>query len=295
MASYFSTLERAGHFELRQKQQKKAGGRAPGPALRARGAGVSGAAILTLLVAALSRILKSGRTKPVHKSSSAAQFKAASDQSLLVSFGHQITLENHERVVKLLRFLQSRLIDGIRNLHPAYCSVLIQFDALKLDHDELQSRLLPCLARLDEAPLPKPRQIEIPVCYGGNFGPDLKDVGALHGISPGHVIELHSSPLYIVYFLGFAPGFPYFGGLPEVLATPRLETPRAKVPAGSVGIGGNQTAVYPFATPGGWRLIGRTPLAMFHPDQARMNLLQIGDHVRFRPISKEEFAEFPDG
>ena len=111
-------------------------------------------------------------------------------------------------------------------------------------------------------------------------------------MTPAQAIELHSSPIYIVYFLGFAPGFAYLGGLPEALAFPRLETPRSKVPQGSVGIGGNQTAVYPFATPGGWRLIGRTPVAMFRRDQPRMNLLQIGDYVRFRPISKEEFAEF---
>jgi KipI family sensor histidine kinase inhibitor len=228
----------------------------------------------------------------VHKSAADAQFRAASDQSLLVSFGEEITFENHERVVKLLQLLQSQSIEGIRNLHPAYCSVLIKFDALKLDHDELQSRLLPYLARLDEAPVPEPQQIEIPVCYGGEFGPDLEDVAATHGISPAQAIELHSSPTYLVYFLGFAPGFAYLGGLPEALTTPRLQTPRAKVPQGSVGIGGNQTAVYPFATPGGWRLIGRTPLAMFRRGQARMSLLQIGDRVRFRPISKEEFAEF---
>jgi KipI family sensor histidine kinase inhibitor len=228
----------------------------------------------------------------VHKSAADTQFRAASDQSLLVSFGEQIALENHERVVKLLRLLQSQSIEGIRNLHPAYCSVLIKFDALKLDHDELQSRLLPYLARLDEAPIPEPQQIEIPVCYGGEFGPDLEDVAATHGISSAQAIELHSSPTYLVYFLGFAPGFAYLGGLPEALTTPRLQTPRAKVPQGSVGIGGNQTAVYPFATPGGWRLIGRTPLAMFRRGQARMSLLQIGDRVRFRPISKEEFAEF---
>ena len=228
----------------------------------------------------------------MNKSAADAEFRAASDQSLLVSFGEQIALENHERVVKLLWLLQSQSIEGIRNLHPAYCSVLIKFDALKLDHDELQSRLLPYLARLDEAPLPEPQQIEIPVCYGGEFGPDLEDVAAAHGISPAQAIELHSSPIYLVYFLGFAPGFAYLGGLPEALTTPRLQAPRAKVPQGSVGIGGNQTAVYPFATPGGWRLIGRTPLAMFRGDQARMSLLQIGDRVRFRPISEEEFAEF---
>jgi len=180
-----------------------------------------------------------------------AWFRAASDQSLLVSFGQQITLENHRTVLKLLRLLQSKPIHEIRNLHPAYFSLLIKFDPLRLAHDELQTRL-----------------------------------------TPAQAIALHSSPIYVVYFLGFAPGFAYLGGLPEALAFPRLETPRSKVPQGSVGIGGNQTAVYPFATPGGWRLIGRTPVAMFRRDQPRMNLLQIGDYVRFRPISKEEFAEF---
>jgi KipI family sensor histidine kinase inhibitor len=229
----------------------------------------------------------------VHKSAVDAQFRAASDQSLLVSFGHEITLENHQRVAKLLRLLQSQPIDGIRNLHPAYCSLLIKFGALELDHDELRTRLLPYLARLDDAPLATPRQIEIPVCYGGEFGPDLNDVATIHGISPVQVIDLHSSPAYLVYFLGFAPGFAYLGGLPEALATPRLHTPRAKIPQGSLGIGGKQTAVYPFATPGGWRLIGRTPLAMFRHDQASISLLQIGDRVKFRPISQEEFAKFP--
>ena len=222
------------------------------------------------------------------------QFRAASDQSLIVYFGQQITFEGHQRVLKLLRLLQADPIEGIRNLHPAYCSLLIKFDPLKLDHDQLQSILLPYLTGMEKTSLPTPQQIEIPVCYGGEFGPDLKDVAAMHGLTPAQVTELHSSTIYTVYFLGFAPGFAYLGGLPEVLASPRLETPRAKVPEGSVGIGGNQTGVYSFATPGGWRLIGRTPLAMFRRDRDPMSLLQIGDRVRFRPISKEGFAELSE-
>jgi inhibitor of KinA len=231
------------------------------------------------------------KSKMPESAPASAQFRAASDRSLLVYFGQQITLDSHHSVLRLLRLLQSEAIDGIRNLQPAYCSLLIQFDPLRLDHDELQSKLVPCLARLDREPLPKPQQIEIPVCYGEEFGPDLENVAAMHDMTSAQVIELHSSPIYTVYFLGFAPGFGYLGGLPEALASPRLETPRAKVPQGSVGIGGNQTAVYPFAAPGGWRLIGRTPLAMFRPNEARMSLLQIGDHVKFRAISKEQFAE----
>jgi KipI family sensor histidine kinase inhibitor len=220
------------------------------------------------------------------------RFRAASDQSLLVSFGQVITIENHRRVLKVLRLLHAAPIEGIRNLHPAYCSILVKFDPLRLDHDELQSRLIPYLTRLKEATLPEPRELEIPVCYGGEFGPDLNDVAGMHGMPPAQAIALHCSATYVVYFLGFAPGFGYLGGLPEELACPRLETPRAKVPQGSVGIGGNQTAVYPFATPGGWRLIGRTPVAMFRRDQDPMSLLQIGDHVRFRAISEKEFSDF---
>ena len=225
------------------------------------------------------------------------QFREASDQSLLVSFGETIEPDIHRNVVKLLRLLQAEPVDGIRNLHPAYCSLLIKFDPLKLDHGQVRTRLSSYLARLEEAPLPTPREIEIPVCYGGEFGPDLDDVAAMHGITSEQAVELHCSGKYTVYFFGFAPGFAYLGGLPSALASPRLGTPRAKVPQGSVGIGGKQTGVYPLATPGGWRLIGRTPLAMFRRDQggaagARMNLLQIGDQVRFRPISKEQFADF---
>lgn len=209
----------------------------------------------------------------------------------MVYLGEEIAFENHQRVLKLLRLLQSEPIDGIRNFHPAYSSLLIKFDPLRLDHDKLKSRLIPYLDRLDQESLPAPHQIEIPVCYGGEFGPDLKDVAETHGMSAARVIRLHSSPIYVVYFLGFAPGFAYLAGLPEPLATARLETPRAKVPQGSVGIGGNQTAVYPFSTPGGWRLIGRTPMAMFRRDAEPMNVLQIGDQVRFRAISEKEFAE----
>ena len=130
---------------------------------------------------------------------------------------------------------------------------------------------------------------EIPVCYGDEYGPDLDDLAAMHRMSPQQVVDLHSSATYVVYFLGFVPGFAYLGGLPEALITPRLSTPRRTVPAGSVAIGGNQAGVYPFATPGGWRLLGRTPLSLFRPDQDDMSLLVIGDRVRFVPISADQF------
>jgi len=217
------------------------------------------------------------------------RFQRASDQSLLIYFGDQITREAHERVRKLLRLLEMEPIIGIRNLHPAYCSVLIKFDALRLQHEDLQEILQQYLTRLEGITLPEPRQVEIPVCYGGEHGPDLLEVSGLHKMTPEQVVELHSSRTYVVYFLGFVPGFAYLGELPEALVTPRLATPRRRVPAGSVGIAGNQTGVYPFATPGGWRLLGRTPVQMFRPDRNELSLLSIGDRVRFTPISAEKF------
>jgi inhibitor of KinA len=219
-----------------------------------------------------------------------ARFQAASDQSLLIYLGEKISLESHERVRRLLLLLESEPIAGIRNLRPAYCSLLVTFDALKLTHGGLEDVLRGYLDRIEEASLPEPRKLEIPTCYGGEFGPDLDEVAALHGITPARVTELHASVDYFVYFLGFVPGFAYLGEIPEEMATPRLATPRRSVPAGSVGIAGGQTGVYPFATPGGWRLIGRTPVAMFRPDRANMSFLSIGDRVRFTPISAERFA-----
>jgi KipI family sensor histidine kinase inhibitor len=218
------------------------------------------------------------------------RFKLSSDQSLLVYFGHEITLQANENVRRLLRLLELEPVAGIHNLHPAYCSLLVKFDVLKLQHDELEAILKEYLDRLKEVSLPEPRQLEIPVCYGEEYGPDLSDLAAMHGITPAQAIELHTSTTYLVYFLGFVPGFAYLGQLPEALVTPRLATPRKRVPAGSVGIAGNQTGVYPFATPGGWRLLGRTPMAMFQTDRDGLSLLSIGDRVRFIAVSRERFA-----
>jgi inhibitor of KinA len=218
------------------------------------------------------------------------RFQSASDQSLLVYFGQEITLEAHQHVMKLLWLLQSKPVTGIRNLHPAYTSLLVEFDVLTLRQDKLEGILRLYLDRIEDIRLPEPRLLEIPVCYGGHFGPDLDDLCSMHGITPSQAIELHTSASYDVFFLGFVPGFAYLGGLPKALAMPRLTTPRRSVPAGSVGIAGDQTGVYPFATPGGWRLIGRTPVAMFRPDRSNMSLLSIGDRVRFVPISHEQFA-----
>lgn len=236
------------------------------------------------------------------RAASETRFERSSDDSLLVYFddpsrraaqakarGGRISIAANEKVRKLLQLLQAQPINGLRNLHPGYCSLLVKFNAVKLRHEDIEEKLGGYLQRLDSVRLPAPRSVEIPVCYGGQYGPDLSDVAEIHGMTREQVIDLHSSTTYLVYFLGFVPGFAYLGELPERLATPRLATPRRKVPAGSVGIAGSQTAVYALETPGGWRLLGRTPLAMFDTKRDGLSLLSIGDRVTFTPITDRQF------
>jgi KipI family sensor histidine kinase inhibitor len=218
------------------------------------------------------------------------RFLPGSDQTLMIYFGKRISLRAHQQVVRFLRLLERQSIPGLLNLHPAYSSVLVKFDALRWTHAELEVVLREYLPQLDGVAFPTVREIEIPVCYGEELGPDLNEVCALRGITPARAVELHAAASYLVYFLGFVPGFAYLGEVAEELATPRLASPRRKVPAGSVGIAGKQTGVYPLATPGGWRLIGRTPLNMFSAVDGT-SLLAIGDRVRFVAISAEKFAE----
>jgi KipI family sensor histidine kinase inhibitor len=205
--------------------------------------------------------------------------RAASDRSLLVRFGDQISLESQGAVVRLTRALES--VRGILNLHPAYSSVLVDFDPRLRSHEQIEAQVRACLDSVDASPLEEPRTMEIPVRYGGEFGPDLEDVARHTCFSAERVVELFAAAEYMVYFVGFSTCFPYLGGLPPQLATPRLGAPRKHVPEGSVAIGGAQAGVYPLASPGGWRLIGRTALRLFDPQGSPPPLLRMGDHVRF--------------
>jgi KipI family sensor histidine kinase inhibitor len=211
----------------------------------------------------------------------------ASDRSLLIEFGADISPEIHKQVLRATRAIEG--LRGVMNLHPAYASLLVDFDPRRVAAARLEAEAREAMDRAARAPLTAPRTVEIPVCYGGECGPDLEDVARHHGLSPQRVVELHAGAEYLVYFLGFSPGFPYLGGLPAELATPRLDVPRKLVPAGSVAIGGAQTGVYPQASPGGWRLIGRTPARLYQPEQAAPTLLRMGDRVRFRPIRQEDW------
>jgi inhibitor of KinA len=215
----------------------------------------------------------------------------ASDQSLLVEFGSGVSSGANPDLLRLLRPLAAGAAPEILNLYPGCSSLLIRFNPVRTTHAAVEQAVLRLLERLDELVLPEPRTVEIPVCYGPEFGPDLEEVAALPGMTPEQAAQLHASAAYTVRFLGFAPGFGYLSGLPEALASPRLDTLRWRVPPGSVGIADDQTGVYPLSTPGGWRLIGRTPLEMYRPDHDPMTLFQIGDRVRFLPIPPERFRE----
>lgn len=211
------------------------------------------------------------------------------DQGILVRFGSKIDPAIHHRVRRLMLALSAEPCPGVVELVPSYAALAVYYDPLRVEPAALRRALKERLSRMDRLPLPPPRRIEIPVCYGGSFGPDLADVAAYHGMSQEEVIRLHSEPEYLVYMLGFSPGFPYLGGLPPQLATPRRSTPRLRVPAGSVGIAGAQTGIYPSESPGGWQLIGRTPLRLYDPQTSEPFLLRAGDVLRFRPIDEDQF------
>jgi KipI family sensor histidine kinase inhibitor len=219
------------------------------------------------------------------------KIRPSSDCSSLVYLGENIDLETHGHVVRLLRALEAHPPAWLRNVQPGYCSLLVTFNALEIAHADVESELLGMDLAAESAPATEPRTIEIPVCYGGEMGPDLLDVAAAKSMKPHQVVEMHSAQEYHAYFVGFAPGFAYLGDVPEALAMPRLPTPRRAVPAGSVAIAGRQTGVYPFATPGGWRILGRTPLAIFRADREPMSLITLGDRVRFKPITQDAFAK----
>jgi len=208
----------------------------------------------------------------------------ASDRSLLFSFGDGISFDAHVAVARLTRCMEG--VRGILNLHPAYTSVLVDFDPCLRSHAEVESLVLERMAGDREQAPPEPRHLEIPVRYGGEFGPDLADVARHTGLTEARVVELHAAAEYVVYFVGFSTCFPYLGGLPPELATPRLSAPRKHVPVGSVAIGGAQAGIYPLASPGGWRLIGRTDLQLFDLLATPPPLLRMGDRVRFIPVGE---------
>jgi KipI family sensor histidine kinase inhibitor len=210
--------------------------------------------------------------------------RPASDRSLLVSFGEEITLDAHHHVAHLTQCLDG--VRGILNLHPAFTTVLVDFDPRLLVHAQVERLIHERFASAPRDQSEQARTVEIPVRFGGEDGPDLGDVSSHTGLPAGRVIQLFCAAEYRVFFIGFSTCFPYLGGLPAELATPRLSAPRKHVPEGSVAIGGSQAGVYPLASPGGWRLIGRTALRLFDPQGSPPSLLRMGDRVRFVGIAE---------
>lgn len=221
----------------------------------------------------------------------AVRMLVAGEQGLIVEFGNAIDPAVNARVHRLARALAARGLEGVIETVPTYRSLLVLFDPLILPLERLDSEVEALLAdpAVEEAPGVGGNTVELPVLYGGEFGPDLTFIARHTGLSTEEVIAIHSSSFYLVYMLGFTPGFPYLGGMSSRLATPRLSSPRGKVPTGSVGIAGSQTGVYPVESPGGWRLIGRTPLRLFDLEAEQPFLLAPGDVVRFRPVDEEEY------
>jgi len=224
-------------------------------------------------------------------------FTPLGDRALLIHLGSAIDEATHRLVRAVCARLAEEPVPGMIELVPAFASVTVHYEPTRVPNGDREASCYERFAAavdealhdLDAGELPPPRSIEVPVVYGGEYGPDLEGVAQQHGLAADDVVRLHTGATYRVYMLGFAPGFPYMGGLPDAIATPRRAEPRTAVPAGTVGIGGTQTGIYPLTSPGGWQLIGRTPLRLFDPQNNPPALLPAGTKVRFRPISREEF------
>lgn len=224
------------------------------------------------------------------------KWKWVSDRHLRLSFAATDAERAQARVRSALAALKRARPQGLVDATPAYFTLLLEFDLRTLDEEQALEETRHALASFADAPEAAAGPlIEIPVCYDPPCAPDAEDLARIHGLDVRDVARLHAEPEYVVHFIGFAPGFAYLGGLPKPLATPRLDAPRVRVPAGSVGIAGDQTGIYARESPGGWRLVGRTPQVMFDAQRERPSLLTAGDRVRFRPISLAEFRALSAG
>ena len=221
-----------------------------------------------------------------------ASFLLMGDHGLLLEFGDEISAEVNEKVRKMALAIQAETLDGVIEVVPTYRSLLVLYNPLIIPLEDLKRRLKQLEEGLKEISFPDPKLTKIPVLYGGDFGLDLEKVAEYLHLTPEEVIRLHCSKPYFIYMIGFMPGFPYMGELPDVLITPRLKTPRLSVPAGSVAIAQKQTGIYPVESPGGWQILGRTPVKLFNPEKEPPALLRMGDLVQFYPISKKEFHEW---
>ena len=220
------------------------------------------------------------------------KFRTMGNRSLLVELGDEISPSVNQRVQELFTAMDMHPVDGVRELVPSYRSLLVIYDPLNISPADLEHTIRDTYHNLDQAELPEPRTIDIPIVYGGEQGPDLESVAQYHHITPQEVIDYHTRPIYRVYMIGFTPGYPYLGEVPDAISTPRRETPRILVPQGSVGIAQKQTGIYSVDSPGGWQIIGWTPVDLFDPQAQPPSLLMMGDRVRFQAISAQDASQW---
>ena len=220
------------------------------------------------------------------------RFLFSGDSALVIEFGNEISVDINKKIRKMMDDIKKENIDGIVELVPTYCSLLINYDVLKIDYNTLVEKLKTFLNNdLETAEGEEVTLVEIPTLYNDEVGPDLSYVAEHNKLSKEEVIKIHTGTDYLVYMLGFMPGFTYLGGMSEKIATPRLESPRLQIYPGSVGIAGKQTGMYPSMSPGGWRIIGRTPLKLYNPDSDTPVYISSGDYVRYVSISEEKYNE----
>ncbi|TCP23742.1 inhibitor of KinA [Scopulibacillus darangshiensis] len=227
------------------------------------------------------------------------------DSAIMITFGNEIKYDTHKKIKAFMDSLENDPFVGLIECVPAFINLTIFYDPLVVynlykkrnktesmsPYKVVSSIIKKRLQQIDSNQELIHRTVSIPVCYGGEFGPDLEYVARHNNLTTDEVIYIHSNGEYLAYMIGFAPGFPFLGGLSEKIATPRRPSPRTAIPAGSVGIAGAQTGVYPISTPGGWQLIGATPMKLFLPNDNPPSLLQAGDIVTFSPISQDEYNE----
>lgn len=219
------------------------------------------------------------------------KYLVSGDCAVCVEFGNEISPDINRKIRAFKIALEKEQVEGIVETVPTYRSLLVVYRPEVIRFGELTEKFDALLGSMDNIQIPPPTVIEIPVLYGGEMGPDLENVAAHNKKTPEEVVKIHTSQEYLIYMLGFIAGFPYLGGMDKGIATPRLKNPRVKIEGGSVGIAGEQTGVYPVASPGGWQLIGRTPLKLYDADREKPVLLEAGQYIKFRSVTEAEYHE----
>ena len=224
----------------------------------------------------------------------APRIKPMGDRALLVELGEGIDPDVNARVHALAALVSQISPRGLENVVPTYRAFMVQYDPLAVSAKTLEEMIKQLSGSLKQVGSAAGKLVEIPVCYGGDFGPDMDQVASHCGLTLDEVIRRHTAPEYLIYMVGFTPGFPFLGGMDESLSTPRLEKPRTRVPEGSVGIANSQTGIYPVTSPGGWQLIGKTPLKLFAPHRETPFLYEAGDRIKFVAIDQDRFNELTE-